>query len=136
MALPLSVAGGSGPHSNNRPLLFLVVAVFFLFGGITNLNDVLIPKLKGLYSLNYTQAMLVQFAFFTSYAIFSIPAGLVMKKLGYFRGIVLGFAIMAGSCLLFRFVPGRAVHAGGRHHAASGGSQSSYPLTRSARDGA
>lgn len=101
MALPLTAAGSSGPHSNNRPLLFLVVAVFFLFGGITNLNDVLIPKLKGLYSLNYTQAMLVQFAFFTSYAIFSIPAGLVMKKLGYFRGIVLGFAIMAGSCLLF-----------------------------------
>lgn len=101
MALPLTAAGGSGPHSNNRPLLFLVVAVFFLFGGITNLNDVLIPKLKGLYSLNYTQAMLVQFAFFTSYAIFSIPAGLVMKKLGYFRGIVLGFGIMAGSCLLF-----------------------------------
>lgn len=101
MALTLTAAGGSGPHGNNRPLLFLVVAVFFLFGGITNLNDVLIPKLKGLYSLNYTQAMLVQFAFFTSYAIFSIPAGLVMKKLGYFRGIVLGFAIMAGSCLLF-----------------------------------
>lgn len=95
---------GSGPSvapSNARGLLILVVAVFFLFGGITNLNDVLIPKLKGLFSLNYTQAMLVQFAFFTSYAIFSIPAGLLMQRLGYFRGIVLGFAIMAGGCLLF-----------------------------------
>ena len=88
---------GSGPSvapSNARGLLILVVAVFFLFGGITNLNDVLIPKLKGLFSLNYTQAMLVQFAFFTSYAIFSIPAGLLMQRLGYFRGIVLGFAII------------------------------------------
>ncbi len=90
-----------GSQGETRFLLFLVVAVFFLFGGITNLNDVLIPKLKGLFSLSYAQAMLVQFAFFTSYAIFSIPAGLVMKKLGYFRGIVLGFGIMATACLLF-----------------------------------
>ncbi|MEH6758992.1 MAG: sugar MFS transporter [Parasphingorhabdus sp.] len=90
-----------GTKLETRGILILVVAIFFLFGGITNLNDVLIPKLKGLFSLNYTQAMLVQFAFFTSYAIFSIPAGLVMKRLGYFRGIVLGFGIMALSCLLF-----------------------------------
>ena len=91
----------SPSSSSTRGLLILVVAVFFLFGGITNLNDVLIPKFKGLFSLNYTQAMLVQFAFFTSYAIFSIPAGILMQRLGYFRGIVLGFAIMAGACLLF-----------------------------------
>jgi len=102
MAMPGPVTAGAQRQSiENRPLLFLVVAVFFLFGGITNLNDALIPKLKGLFSLSYTEAMLVQFAFFTSYALFSIPAGLVMKRLGYFRGIVLGFAIMAGACLLF-----------------------------------
>jgi len=102
MAMPGPIATGTGPSTGaNRPLLYLVVAVFFLFGGITNLNDVLIPKLKGLFSLSYTEAMLVQFAFFTSYAIFSIPAGLVMKRLGYFRGIVLGFGIMAAACLMF-----------------------------------
>ena len=84
-----------------RQLQFLVVAVFFLFGGITNINDLLIPKLKGLYELSHMQANLVQFAFFMSYALFSIPAGLIMRKLGYVRGIVLGFAIMALSCLLF-----------------------------------
>lgn len=95
------VAQAEGSKLETRGVLILVVAIFFLFGGITNLNDVLIPKLKGLFSLNYAQAMLVQFAFFTSYAIFSIPAGIVMKKLGYFRGIVLGFGIMAVSCLLF-----------------------------------
>lgn len=95
------VAPAKGSKLETRGVLILVVAIFFLFGGITNLNDVLIPKLKGLFSLNYAQAMLVQFAFFTSYAIFSIPAGIVMKKLGYFRGIVLGFGIMAISCLLF-----------------------------------
>jgi len=87
--------------ANVRQLQFLVVAVFFLFGGITNINDVLIPKLKALYQLSHMQANLVQFAFFTSYAIFSIPAGIIMKKLGYVRGIVLGFTIMAGACLLF-----------------------------------
>lgn len=97
---PAKDRGGPTPD-NTRGLLFLVVAVFFLFGGITNLNDILIPKLKGLFSLGYAEAMLVQFAFFTSYAIFSIPAGLVMAKLGYFRGIVLGFGVMALSCLLF-----------------------------------
>jgi len=102
MALPGPITAGTGQSTAaNRPLLYLVVAVFFLFGGITNLNDVLIPKLKGLFALSYTEAMLVQFAFFTSYAIFSIPAGLVMKRLGYFRGIVLGFGIMASACLLF-----------------------------------
>ncbi|MBA16935.1 MAG: glucose/galactose MFS transporter [Sphingomonas sp.] len=102
----VSVAGqgpqaGGGAGKQSFGLLVIVVAVFFLFGGITNLNDVLIPKLKGLFDLNYAQSMLVQFAFFTSYAIFSIPAGMLMKKLGYFRGIVLGFAIMAAGCLLF-----------------------------------
>ncbi len=99
--MPQVKPDGTAAVANTRGLLILVVAVFFLFGGITNLNDVLIPKLKGLFSLNYTQAMLVQFAFFTSYAIFSIPAGLLMQRLGYFRGIVLGFAIMACACLLF-----------------------------------
>ncbi len=90
-----------GPAQGATQVMLLVFAVFFLFGGITNLNDILVPKLKSLFSLNYTQAMLVQFAFFLSYAAFSIPAGLLMKKLGYFRGIMVGFAIMALSCLLF-----------------------------------
>jgi len=104
MAIPITgarTASAARSASGTQGLLILVVAVFFLFGGITNLNDVLIPKLKSLFELSYAQAMLVQFAFFTSYAIFSIPAGLLMQKLGYFRGIVLGFGIMAAACLLF-----------------------------------
>lgn len=93
--------GATASGTRNGPLLALVVAVFFLFGGITNLNDVLIPKLRGLFALSHTQGMLVQFAFFTSYAIVSIPAGLLLARLGYFRGLVLGFGIMAAACLLF-----------------------------------
>jgi MFS transporter, FHS family, L-fucose permease len=96
-----TTTNNDGILQDARGLLFLVVAVFFLFGGITNVADLLVSKLKGLFQLNYAQAMLVQFAFFTSYAIFSIPAGLLMKRLGYFRGIMIGFAIMIAACLLF-----------------------------------
>lgn len=98
---PTSAGPSGSSKTNTRALQVLVIAVFFLFGGITNLNDVLIPKLKGLFQLNNANAALVQFAFFTSYAIFSIPAGMLMQRLGYVRGIVLGFGIMAVSCILF-----------------------------------
>ncbi len=100
MTMP-PAATAPATRAGNTPLLALVVAVFFLFGGITNLNDLLVPKLKGLFALSYTGGMLVQFAFFTSYALVSIPAGLLMQRLGYFRGLVLGFGIMAAACLLF-----------------------------------
>jgi FHS family L-fucose permease-like MFS transporter len=99
-----SASTGNRPAVSGRALIglqLLIIAVFFLFGGIGNLNDVLIPKLKGLFQLSYAQAMLVQFAFLTSYAIFSIPAGMLLNRLGYLRGLVLGFAIMAVACLLF-----------------------------------
>ena len=100
-AVAVATATATPAPAGTVGLLGLVFAVFFLFGGITNLNDVLIPKLKALFELNYAQAMLVQFAFFTSYAVFSIPAGLIMKRLGYVRGVVLGFGLMAAACLLF-----------------------------------
>jgi MFS transporter, FHS family, L-fucose permease len=86
---------------NTKNILLLVFAVFFILGGVTNINDVLIPKLKGLYQLTNFQANLVQFAFFTSYAIFSIPAGILLKKLGYLRGFVAGFLIVALGSLMF-----------------------------------
>ena len=54
-----------------------VFALFFIFGGITSLNDVILPKLKELFTLNYTQAMLVQFCFFTAYLVIGIPGAQV-----------------------------------------------------------
>jgi MFS transporter, FHS family, L-fucose permease len=87
--------------TDNWPVFFLACAVFFLLGGITNMNDALVAKFKHLFSLTFADAMLVQFAFFLSYGLFSIPAGLIMKRLGYVRGFVLGFAIIACACLLF-----------------------------------
>ncbi len=95
------VSGQQPETRNTRSVLLLVFAVFFLLGGVTNINDILIPKLKGLYQLSHFQANLVQFAFFTSYAIFSIPAGQLMSKLGYIRGFVVGFLVIAAASLLF-----------------------------------
>ena len=82
-------------------LVVLVVSLFFMWGGITSLNDVLIPKLKGLFQLSYARAMLIQFAFFTAYAIVSLPAGGLVARLGYGRGIALGLGVAALGCLLF-----------------------------------
>ena len=82
-------------------LQVFVFALFFIFGGITSLNDVIIPKLKELFTLNYTQAMLVQFCFFTAYLVIGIPGAKLVKKIGYMRGAVAGLLTMMVGCLLF-----------------------------------
>ena len=63
-----AATGEEGAGVDAPDLRYFVFALFFIFGGITSLNDVIIPKLKELFTLNYTQAMLVQFCFFTAYA--------------------------------------------------------------------
>jgi FHS family L-fucose permease-like MFS transporter len=82
-------------------LRYFVFALFFIFGGITSLNDVIIPKLKELFTLNYTQAMLIQFCFFTAYLVIGIPGAQLVKKIGYMRGAVVGLLTMMVGCLLF-----------------------------------
>jgi FHS family L-fucose permease-like MFS transporter len=104
MAGPIPVANsGQASKSGGGSVLMIaaVVALFFLWGGLTSLNDILIPKLKDVFALTYTQAMLTQFAFFTAYAVISLPAGVIIARLGYVRGIVLGLTTMAAGCLLF-----------------------------------
>ncbi len=78
-----------------------VFALFFAFGGITSLNDVIIPKLKALFTLSYGQAMLVQSAFFAAYFIVSIPAAAVVRRIGYMRSAVAGLLTMSVGGLLF-----------------------------------
>ena len=87
--------------SDAPELRLFVMALFFIFGGITSLNDVIIPKLKELFTLNYTQAMLVQFCFFTAYLVIGIPGAQLVKKIGYMRGAVAGLLTMMVGCLLF-----------------------------------
>lgn len=100
---PIPVARGTTGRSPDAPraLVLAVVALFFIWGGLTSLNDVLIPKLKGLFSLSYTEAMLTQFAFFMAYFLVSLPAGNLIARVGYLSGIVIGLGTMAVGCLMF-----------------------------------
>src|SRR5688572_4384979 len=79
----------------------LLSTLFFMWGFITVLNDILIPHLKGLFDLNYTKTMLIQFCFFVAYFITSIPAGAIISRIGYKRGIVLGLSVTGFGALLF-----------------------------------
>jgi FHS family L-fucose permease-like MFS transporter len=107
MQIESSTASSSGaPASHQVPanaasLQTFVFALFFIFGGITSLNDVIIPKLKDLFTLSYAQAMLVQSAFFAAYFIVSIPAAAIVRRLGYMRTAVVGLLTMTAGCLLF-----------------------------------
>lgn len=92
---------GDAPQIDAPGLNYFVFALFFIFGGITSLNDVILPKLKELFTLNYTQAMLVQFCFFTAYLVIGIPGAQLVKKIGYMRGAVVGLLTMMTGCLLF-----------------------------------
>ncbi len=90
-----------GGHVDAPELRYFVFALFFIFGGITSLNDVIIPKLKELFTLSFTEAMLVQFCFFTAYAVIGIPGAMLVRKLGYMRGAVFGLVVMIAGCLAF-----------------------------------
>ncbi|WP_265528037.1 sugar MFS transporter [Sphingomicrobium marinum] len=90
-----------GQGVNAPGLQYFVFGLFFIFGGITSLNDVIIPKLKELFTLNYTQAMLVQFCFFAAYLLIGIPGAKLVKKIGYMRGAVAGLCLMILGCLIF-----------------------------------
>ncbi len=90
----------NGESSNNRALI-IITMLFFMWGLLTSLNDVLIPHLKSVYTLSYVQAMLVQFCFFGAYFIVSIPAGMLIKRIGYQNGAVTGLIIAASGCALF-----------------------------------
>ena len=94
-------ADNGDSHIDAPQLQLFVMGLFFIFGGITSLNDVIIPKLKELFTLNYTQAMLVQFCFFAAYAVIGIPGARLVKKIGYMRGAVAGLLTMMAGCLLF-----------------------------------
>ncbi len=94
-----SVSSDSNP-SNYRAMA-MVTTLFFMWGFLTALNDILVPHLKSIFDLNYTRVMLINSAFFGSYFVFAIPSGLVIEKIGYKRTMVVGLLIMAVGALLF-----------------------------------
>ena len=89
------------PQQTQRFAFIAMTCLFFFWGFITVLNDILIPFLKDSFDLNYTQAMLVQFCFFGAYFIVSPFAGKLIDKVGYQQGIVLGLLTTASGCVLF-----------------------------------
>ena len=88
-------------QQNHTPALVVLTTLFFMMGFITCMNDILIPHLKDIFDLTYVQAMLIQFCFFTAYAIMSIPMGYFVGKIGYKNGVIGGFVLTAIGCLLF-----------------------------------
>ncbi|MBA6290120.1 MULTISPECIES: sugar MFS transporter [unclassified Colwellia] len=95
-------------NQNYTFALTSLTSLFFMWGFITCLNDILIPHLKAIFDLSYSQAMLVQFCFFSAYFLVSIPAGKIVKKVGFQKGIVLGLIVAAIGC--FAFYPAAAMH--------------------------
>jgi MFS transporter, FHS family, L-fucose permease len=91
---------GNSTANYQRPLA-MVTTLFFMWGFLTSLNDILIPHLKTVFDLNYAKAMLIQFAFFTSYFVFSLPSGKLIDKVGYKKAMVAGLFTMGIGALLF-----------------------------------
>ena len=106
MAVPVQniTAPGIGDNYQVRTdtrAMTVATALFFMVGFLTCLNDVIIPHLKSIFELNYTEAILVQFAFFSSYFVFSYPGGRVVEWLGYKRAMVAGLLVMAAGAATF-----------------------------------
>jgi len=96
-----STASSYHAATTNYPALSIVTTLFFMWGFLTSLNDILIPHLKSIFDLNYTKVMLVQFAFFASYFVFSLPSGKLIDVVGYKNSMVAGLFAMGAGALLF-----------------------------------
>ncbi len=96
-----NVTVSSAPGASYKTALTLVTSLFFMWGFLTCLNDIVIPHLKSIFDLNYAQALLVQFAFFSSYAVFALPAGKIVEWIGYKRTMVVGLLTMGVGALGF-----------------------------------
>ncbi|MFQ6405714.1 sugar MFS transporter [Methylophilus sp. 'Pure River'] len=84
-----------------KKALTSLTILFFMMGFITCLNDILVPYLKAIFALTYSQAALIQFCFFAAYGLTSIPFSKLIENIGYQKGMVVGFALAALGCLLF-----------------------------------
>lgn len=88
-------------HLSSTAAIAVLTSIFFTWGALTSLNDVLIPHLKAVFEMNYAQTMLIQFTFFSTYLLMSLPAGKVVSVFGYKRSIVIGLCVAAVGALLF-----------------------------------
>jgi MFS transporter, FHS family, L-fucose permease len=109
IATPKTTTSTAGPDTGQKygAALATVTTLFFMWGFLTCLNDILVPHLKSIFDLNYAGIMLVQFAFFGSYFLFSIPSAKLIDLIGYQRSMVVGLLIMGAGAFLF--VPAASV---------------------------
>jgi len=94
-------ATSSAPTHTDKGAMAVVTTLFFMWGFLTVLNDILIPHLKPIFDLNYTEVLLIQFAYFSGYLFFSVPAGKLIDWIGYKWAMVAGLFIMALGAFLF-----------------------------------
>lgn len=99
--LNTSTAAAPPPASSRKAALSVVTSLFFMWGFVTVLNDVLVPHLKSIFDLKYAKASLIQFAFFLAYFVFSLPAAKLIDRVGYKRTMVIGVLVMGAGALLF-----------------------------------
>jgi len=100
--VPVSGAGGASETSETyKGALAIVTSLFFMWGFVTVLNDILVPHLKAIFDLSYAKVMLIQFAFFSAYFIFSMPSAKLIDWVGYKRTMVVGLMTMGAGALLF-----------------------------------
>ena len=97
----LNAATTSSQTKTDYAAFSMLTTLFFVWGFLTSLNDILIPHLKSIFDLNYAEVMLVQFAFFSSYCVFALPAGKLIDAIGYKKAMVGGLLIMAAGAFLF-----------------------------------
>jgi MFS transporter, FHS family, L-fucose permease len=96
----LAMAPSSADTNYSRPLT-VVTTLFFMWGFLTCLNDILVPHLKSIFDLSYARVMLIQFAFFSAYFLFSVPWSRIVNAIGYQRTMVAGLLTMAIGAFLF-----------------------------------
>ena len=104
---PTTTTSVSAPSASYSAPLAIVTSLFFMWGFLTCLNDILVPHLKPIFDLNYTEIMLIQFAFFGAYFVFSIPSAKIIDWIGYQRSMVVGLLTMGLGAFLF--VPAASV---------------------------
>src|SRR5580765_8502994 len=95
-----AVATKPAEQNYSRPLA-IVTTLFFMWGFLTSLNDILVPHLRSVFDLSYARVMLIQFAFFSAYFLFSLPWSKIVNTIGYQRTMVTGLLTMALGALLF-----------------------------------
>jgi FHS family L-fucose permease-like MFS transporter len=105
MAAPIIQQASTGMETDASKsystALSSLMILFFMMGFITVLNDILIPYLKLIFQLNYTEVMLINTCFFGAYFVMSIPSGNIVQKIGYKKGMLMGFLIASLGCFLF-----------------------------------